>query len=180
MNLKYIIAASLALGIASPAIAQDASGPGDGQTVTVAAGTTVYGSDGAAIGTVAQASGNTVVLDVDGQAVPIPGAAIASGDNGATINITKADLMARFEEQKAAFDAELNAALTAGAAVQTADGQALGTVQETSSEAVLVESSDGPITLPRQLITLDNQGALIVRATMDQIRQALAAQPEQG
>lgn len=55
MNFKYLSAAALAIGIASPAIAQDVAAPSS--AATVEAGTTIYGSDGAAIGTVARAEG---------------------------------------------------------------------------------------------------------------------------
>ena len=180
MNSKYLFAAAFAIGMASPVVAQDAAAPSGTQSVTVAAGTTIYGSDGAAIGTVSRTEGDLILLDVDQRAIPIPRNAVTSGENGATINITKTALAAQFDQQVAAFEAKLDAALTAGAAVQTADGQALGTIQEASSKAVLVESPDGQLTLPRQLITLDNEGTLIVRATMDQIKQALTAEPDQG
>ena len=176
----YLSAAAAAVALASPAVAQDTAAPSDAQSATITAGSTIYGSDGAAIGTVARAEDDLVVVDVDGRAVPVPLNAIGSGEAGATINITKADLVAQFDQQMAAFEAKLDAALTAGAAVQTADGQTLGTIQDANSEAVVVESGDGPLTLPRQLLTLDSKGTLLVRATMDQIKQALQAAPGQG
>lgn len=181
MTFKYISAAALAMGLASPIVAQEAAAPSAAPSVaTVTAGTTVYGSDGAQIGTVARTEGDMILLDVDQRGVPISRNAVKTGENGATINITKDDLIAQFDQQMAAFEAELDAALTAGAEVKTADGQELGTIREASSEAVVVDGSDGPLTLPRQLLTLDNQGVLIVRATMDQIKQAMTAQPGQG
>lgn len=178
MSFKYLSAAALAIGITSPAIAQDVAAPSS--AATVEAGTTIYGSDGAAIGTVARAEGELLLLNVDERAVPIPRNAVTSGESGATINITKTELVAQFDQQMAAFEAKLDAALTAGAAVKTADGQALGTIQEASSAAVVVESTEGPVTLPRELMTLDNEGTLIVRATLDQIKQAMSAEQGQG
>lgn len=180
MNFKYLFAAALMTGLASPIAAQDAAAPSAAQPATVTAGTVIYGSDGSAIGTVSRAEGDLVLLDVDQRGVPIPRSAVTTGENGATINVTKADLIAQFDQQMAAFESQLEAALTTGAAVQTADGQQLGTVREASSDAVVVDATDGPLTLPRQMMTLDNQGALIVRATMDQIKQAMNAQPGQG
>lgn len=180
MNFKYLSAAAVAVALASPAVAQDAAVQSEAQPATVVAGSTIYGSDGAAIGTVARAEGDLVLIDVDGRAVPVPLNVIGSGEAGATINITKADLVAQFDQQMAAFEAKLDAALTAGAAVQTADGQALGTIQEANNEAVVVESSDGPLTLPRQLMTLDNNGTLLVRVTMEEIKRAMQAEPSQG
>lgn len=180
MNFKYLFAAALVTGLSSPVAAQDAAAPNTAQPATVSAGTVIYGSDGAVIGTVSRAEGDVVLLDVDQRGVPIPRNAVRMGENGATIDVTKASLIAQFDQQMAAFESQLEAALTAGAAVQTADGQQLGTIRETSSDAVVVDGTDGPLTLPRQMMTLDNQGALIVRATMDQIKQAMTAQPGQG
>lgn len=180
MKFKYLSAAAVAVALASPAVAQDTAVQSEAQSATIATGSTIYGSDGAAIGTVARAEGDLVLIDVDGRAVPVPLNVIGSGEAGATINITKADLVAQFDQQMAAFEAKLDAALTAGAAVQTADGQALGTIQEANSEAVVVESSDGPLTLPRQLMTLDNSGTLLVRVTMEEIKRAMQAEPSQG
>lgn len=180
MTFKLLSAAALAVTLSIPAIAQDTAASGIAQSMSLGAGTTIYGSDGAEIGTVARAEGDLVLINVDEHAIPIPANAITNGESGATINITKAELVAQFDQQMAAFEQQLDAALTAGAAVQTADGQALGTIQETSNEAVVVESAEGPLTLPRQLMTLDNEGALIVRATMDEIKQAMSAQPGQG
>lgn len=180
MTFQYLSAAAFAIGLASPIAAQDAAAPAATQTADIAVGSIVYGADGGEIGTVLAAEGGTVVLDVDERAVPIPGDAISAGEMGATINITKTDLIAQFDQQMAAFEAALDTALTAGTAVQTADGQTLGTVQEASGDAVVVDSADGPLTLPRQMMTLDNEGTLIVRATMGQIKQALSADPSQG
>ena len=180
MNFKYLSAAAFAIGMASPAVAQDTAAPSAAQPATVETGTTIYGSDGTAIGTVARAEGELLLLNVDERAVPIPRNAVTSGESGATINITKTELVAQFDQQMAAFEAQLDAALTTGASVQTADGQALGTIQEASSAAVVVESTDGPVTLPRELLTLDNEGTLIVRATLDQIKQAMSAEQSQG
>lgn len=180
MKFKFPSAAVLAMGMVSPAVAQDGAAPNAPQAAAVQTGTTIYGSDGAAIGTVARAEGDLLLLNVDDRAVPIPSNVVSRGKSGATINITKGELVAQFDQQMAAFEAKLDAALTAGATVQTADGQALGTIQESSSEAVVVDSTDGPLTLPRQLMTLDNEGTLLVRATLDQIKQAMAAEQSQG
>lgn len=180
--MKYaVLSIAVLTGImGAPVVAQQTAMPSADQSASVDIGTTIYGSDGTAIGTVARAEGNLIVLDVDGRAVPIPANAVRDGENGPEINITKGAMVTQFDQQMAEFEARLDAALTAGAAVQTADGKALGTIQETNDEAVVVESGNGPVTLPRELLTLDNEGALIVRATMDQIKQAMSSQSGQG
>jgi hypothetical protein len=180
--MKYALLSIAALaGMAgAPLAAQQPAMPNAGQSASIAEGTTVYGSDGTAVGKVARAQGNLLVLDVDGRAIPVSPQALADGEKGPTINVTKTELAAQYDEQMAAFKAKMDAALTTGAAVQTADGRSLGTIQKVNEQAVEVESADGPVTLPRRAMTLDNEGTLIVRATMDQIKQAMSAQPGQG
>ena len=176
-----ILSAALAIGLAAPAVAQPGETPAaTPETETVAVGAKIYGSDGAEIGTVARVEGNTVLLNVDDRAIPIPAAAMAARENGATINITKAELVSQFEQQLAKFEAQLEAAMVQGAEVKTADGQLLGNIESTADDAVVVTVAEGPLTLPRNLLTLDRQGQLIVRATMGQIKQAMSANPEEG
>ena len=85
MNFKYLSAAVFAIGMASPAVAQDAAAPSAAQPATVEAGATIYGSDGTAIGTVARAEGELLLLNVDERAVPIPRNAVTSGDEAAGV-----------------------------------------------------------------------------------------------
>jgi len=182
MKYQIATAAALAFGMATPALAQDAAGPAATAPAPaeVAVGTQILGSDGAAIGTVARVEGELVLVTVGERTIPIPGAAIAAGEAGPTVNITRTDLVTQYDQQMAQFEAKLAAAMTEGAPVQTADGQPLGTIQSEAEDAVVVASADGQLTLPKPLLTLDRQGSLIVRATMEQIKQAVAQTAEQG
>ena len=62
--------------------------------------------------------------------------------------------------------------------MQTADNQPLGTIESVSGNAVAVQSSDGPMTLPKASLALNDQGKVTVRATMAQIREAMSAPPQ--
>lgn len=175
MNYRLIAtAAVLSAFLTAPAVAQQAAPQTQQQQPSVAKGSSVYGSDGASLGTVAEMQGEVVVIEVDGRAIPIPKAALAAGAKGLTVNITKTALVAQFDQQKAKYDAQLAAAITEGASVKTADGQLLGTIESRNEQGVVVNTDKGPATLPRQLLALNQDGTLIARATKAQIDQAMA------
>jgi hypothetical protein len=185
MTMKYQIAAAaaLAFGIAAPALAQDAAAPAaaaPAASAEVAAGTQIYGSDGAAIGTVARVEGDVALVTVGERTIPIPATAIAAGEAGPTVNITRTALVTQFDQQMAQMDAQLEAALVEGAAVQTADGQPLGTIQSREADAIIVAGTAGEMTLSKPMLALGPQGTLVVRATMEQIQQAMAQAPAEG
>ena len=182
MRYQIATAAALAFGMAAPAMAQDVAAPAATAPapIEVAAGTQILGSDGAAIGTVARIEGDVALVTVGERTIPIPANAIAATEAGPAINITRAALATQFDQQMAQMEAELDAALVAGAAVQTADGQPLGTVQSLQADEIVVAGDVGELTLSKPMLALGPQGSLVVRATMDQIRQALAQSPVEG
>ena len=75
--------AAVAPGVA---VAQEA-------TASVAAGATVYGNDGAEIGTIEAVQGDTVILVVDDMRAPVPANAFGTNDNGTSLNATKAQIV---------------------------------------------------------------------------------------
>ncbi|WP_296715922.1 hypothetical protein [Erythrobacter sp.] len=182
--MKRLLAATAAMtfAVTAPAAAQQGGqqgmAPGAPQAATVQPGAVIYGSDGAEIGTVAGEQGDVVVLKVGERNVPIARTAISQGATGPAIAVTRAELVAQFDQQVAAYQAELDAALTQGAAVQTADNQSLGTIESVSGNAVAVQGSDGPMTLPKASLALNDQGKVTVRATMAQVREAMGGQPQ--
>jgi len=182
MKYQIATAAALAFGMATPAMAQDAAAPtaSSPAQAEVAAGTQILGSDGGAIGTVARVEGNMALVTVGERTIPIPTTAIAAMEAGPTVNITRDALVTQFDQQMAQMDAQLEAALVAGAAVQTADGQPLGTIQAREADAILVAGDVGQMTLSKPMLALGPQGTLVVRATMDQIKQAMAQAPAEG
>jgi hypothetical protein len=178
--MKQLLAATAAMMIAvtAPAAAQQGMAPGADQALPVKPGTVIYGSDGAEVGTIADQQGDIVVVKVGERMVPIAAGAISGGANGPKIALTRAALVEQFDKRIAAYNAELNSAVKEGAPVQTADNQQLGTIQSVSGESVAVESGEGPMTLPKASLALNDQGTVTVRATMAQIKEAMSAQPQ--
>lgn len=174
------IAAMLAFAGAPPLAAQSAPAPalGGQASAGIANGTSIVGSDGKEIGTVAGTRGDMVYLQVGERTIPVASAAISQGANGPTIATTRGELVSQFDAQLAAYEAKLNAAVKEGAEVRTADNQALGQIVAVADEAVRVDGSDGPVTLPRMALALDRAGTVRVRATMEQIEQAKSQAPE--
>lgn len=178
MKRLLIATATMAFAVTAPAAAQQGVAPGTPQAATVQPGAVVHGSDGAEIGTVAGEQGDVVVLKVGERSVPIARTAISQGATGPTIAVTRAELVSQFDQQMAAYEAEFDAALKQGVAVQTADNQDLGTIDSVSGDAVAVQSSNGPMTLPKASLALNDQGKVTVRATMAQIREAMSEQSQ--
>ncbi len=61
-------------------------------TATVAAGATVYGSDGAPVGKIASVAGGNAVVDTGSRKATLALNAFGSGPQGPTITVTKAQL----------------------------------------------------------------------------------------
>ena len=81
----------------------------------------------------------------------------------------------RVEQQMAAANAALDAALVEGATIMTADSQTLGTVGTVEGDNVLVVRAEdaGEFTVPRNYFVA-TEGQLIARLTMAQVDAALA------
>ena len=180
MTLKFTCTTALAIVAANLTLPQDVLAQAVPQATQAGSGATVYGSDGKKIGSIVHVEDEMIILEVGDRAVPIPARAVAVGEKGPAINITRTELVSQFDQQMAAFEARLDEALAEGANVQTADGQALGSVQSASNTDVMVKSADGLLTLPRQLLTLNKEGDLLARITMAQIKQAISASQNQG
>ncbi len=167
-KIALTAAAALAALAANPALAQDV-------------GETVMGNDGNAIGTVADANEQGVLLTVGEYQIAIPAGAFGTSEAGPTLNISRDQLVQMHEEQLAAAEAALTAALVEGAAVVTADPQPLGTV-ETVDEAnvVIVREDETKVALPREMFAVDPNGALMARIMMADLEAALAAQADAG
>ena len=136
-------AAALALAsLAAPALAQDG----------VAVGATIYGSDGAPVGTVERVDGDTVTVNTGTTTAALPASTLGKGDNGPVIGWTKAELEAAVAEANREAADKLAAALVEGAEVYSSDNVRLGTINEFDPavrrivDAIQVSPSD-----PREL-----------------------------
>lgn len=148
--------------------------PGAAFAQDIAAGATVFGPDGAVVGTVESVADGVVTLDTGAHKAPLPANAFGKSDKGPTITVTKAQIDSMIEEQLAAAAAQRDAALVAGAAVASAKGAPLGTVKSVEGDAVVVETADGPVALKREHFAVNPQGALMALFTVDQIKAAAA------
>lgn len=175
MKTLFAATAAMTIAVATPAVAQQGMAPDAAQTATAEPGTVIYGSDGSEIGTVAGQEGEIVFVKVGERTVPIAQTAINQGANGPMIALTRAELVSRFDQEMAKYEADFAAALQQGAAVQTADNRQLGTIQGVSGNTVAIESTDGPMTLPTAALALNEKGQVTVRATMAQVREAIGA-----
>ena len=188
MNFARFAAAAAALAILPAAAqAQDAAAPAEpaaapaesaaaapAASVEVTQGASVTGNDGMPIGTVTQVLDDAAVVDTGTHQIPLPTSAFGEGESGLTLNITKAELDASYAEQMAAANAALNEKLVVGVPVMTADAQALGTVDMIEGEnVVLAMEGEQKLTLGKDVFALDSTGGVMVRATMDQIQQAM-------
>jgi hypothetical protein len=98
----------LAIGLAAPAFAQQAAAPSTAdaptaqapaaQAATAKAGDQVYDTTGAVVGTVESVSGSNFVISTGTNKATLPMSALASGANGLTINMTKAQLNSAIEQ----------------------------------------------------------------------------------
>ncbi|MGB3795457.1 MAG: hypothetical protein WA957_04050 [Alteraurantiacibacter sp.] len=163
-KIALTAAAALAAIAANPAMAQDI-------------GDTVMGNDGTAIGTVADANEQAVLLTVGEYQIPLPANAFGTSDTGPTLNITRDQLVQMHEEQVAAAEAALATALVEGATVVTADPQPLGTIDNIEgTNVVIMREDETMVTLPRNMFAVDPNGTLMARIMMADLEAALAAQ----
>ena len=151
--------------IATPALAND----------QVVAGATVYGPEGNQVGTITQVENGQTLLDTGTHQIPLAVDMYGVGETGPTITVTKVQLDTMIEQQMAAANAALDAALVEGATIMTADSQTLGTVGTVEGDNVLVVRAEdaGEFTVPRNYFVA-TEGQLIARLTMAQVDAALA------
>ena len=197
MNIAKFAAAAAALAFmpaavlaqdAAPAAAQPAApaaaAAAPTTTVNITQGASVTGNDGNPIGTVTQVTPQAVVVDTGTNKIPLPRNAFAQGDSGLTLNITKTALDQSYSQQMAALTAQVNEKLVAGSPVMTSDAQSLGTIDMVEGDNVVLTLAEGKkLTLGKSVFAVDGNGGLMVRATKEQIEQAMANTPapaEQG
>ena len=144
----------------------------------VTAGATVYGNDGVEIGTVESVDGETAILVVDGMKAPVPAAAFGTGEQGATLNATKAQIVGMLQAAHQEAMAKRDAALVVGAEAVTAKNAPLGTVLEIEGDNVIIARGGdeaNKITLLREHFAAAPDGSLMALLTNEQIDAAMAA-----
>lgn len=158
-----IVTALSAATLSVSAIAQDLS-----------VGTTVYGPEGNEVGTIAKNENGTVLLDTGTYQVPLASRSFGDSEKGATITVTKEQLNQIEADAKAERAARLATALVEGAAVTTADGVAIGTIETIDGDNIVVAHTDGPVVLLREQFAIDGD-KLIALFTAEQLKAAMAS-----
>lgn len=172
---RAAIITSLALGAFAassvPVVAQQAAAP----SVKLEVGTTVYDSEGAAIGPVTNNDGTNVVIKMGESQIALPIRSFGSTEKGAALGITSAQLAAGIEQQKAAAAAALTAALQPGTEVRSVKGTAIvGKVKLVEPAGVVLATSQGDVRLPANAFFMSAQG-LATSFTADEFAAAIAA-----
>ena len=160
--------AAVAPGVA---VAQEA-------TASVAAGATVYGNDGAEIGTIEAVQGDTVILVVHDMRAPVPANAFGTNDNGTSLNATKAQIVSMLQAAHQEAVAKRDAALVVGANAVTAKNAPLGTVLEIDGDNVIIARGGDEtkkVTLLREHFAASPTGTLMALLTNAQIDAAMGA-----
>lgn len=148
------------------------------EAAAVTAGATVYGNDDAEIGTVESIDGETAILVVDGMKAPVPAAAFGTGEQGATLNATKAQIVGMLQAAQQQAMAKRDAALVVGAEAVTAKNAPLGTVLEIEGDNVIIARGGDEtkkITLLREHFAAAPDGSLMALMTNAQIDAAMAS-----
>ncbi|MGB7420193.1 MAG: hypothetical protein WA918_13535 [Erythrobacter sp.] len=143
-------------------------------------GTTVFGNDDAAIGTVEANDGEVVTVDTGKHKAPLPANLLAEREGKWTVNATQAQINQMMDAQVAEANAARDAKLMEGATLVSADGQPAGTIYtiDSAADAIIVERDGGIITLKREHFALDPQGNLMALFTMEQIAANTVEVPE--
>ncbi|MHA7819062.1 MAG: hypothetical protein ACX930_05385 [Erythrobacter sp.] len=142
-------------------------------------GTTVYGNDDMAIGTVDANDGSVVTVNTGKHAAPLPANLLAEREGKWTVNATKAQIDGMMDAQVAAANEARDAALVQGAAVVSADGMPAGMIYTIDSEDVVIIKNDaGIVTLTRESFAVDGNGALMALYSADQLATNTVEVPE--
>ena len=146
----------------------------------VVTGATVTGPEGNTVGTIEQVANGQAVLNTGKHKVPLAVDMYGEGESGPTITVTKAQLDTMMDQQIAEANAKRDAALIAGAAVLSADGQPVGAVKSVEGDASVVETADGgAVALKREHFAVGQSG-LMALFTVAQLEAAIAQAGEQA
>ncbi len=162
--MNAIIRAGLASAIAMTSAA----------TLAQDVGTTIYGSDGKPVGTVAKAEPRVVMIDTGKHKAPVPTNLLFDGEQGKSVNATKDLVDAMMDERLAEAAAKRDAKLAKGAEVISAGGRSVGTLAavDLAGNAIVLDGPAGPVRLNKEHFAVSPQGDLMVLYSRDQIASA--------
>lgn len=134
-------------------------------------GTTIYGSDGKPVGTVAEANAQVLVIDTGTHEAPVPVNLVFDGEKGKSVNATREQVDAMMAERLAEAGGRRDTALRKGAAVVSAGGRDIGTLAEVdlAANSIILASPEGPLRLKKEHFAVGREGQLTVLYSRDQI-----------
>ncbi|TCD02262.1 hypothetical protein EYB45_09800 [Erythrobacteraceae bacterium CFH 75059] len=154
-SASLLIASATGAASAQPAVQPEPAAPAAvPANPQLFAGATVYGPQNTLVGTVTGVSQGIVTVNTGTHEAPLPATAFGAGSMGPTLPVTREQLGLLVDQQRAAAVARRDAALVAGTAIVSADGQALGTVESVAGDRVVVLRPDSRsrLILPRALL----------------------------
>jgi len=167
-KMKATFLASLCLGLAAPAAAQQAPA-----ATAITVGMSVKDTNGGDVGTVSQVEPGFVTVKTDKHEVRLPASSFAPHQGSLLFAMTRDQLNAETERALAAAAAKI----APGAAVSDASGGAVGTVTAVDAEWVTVKLASGTaVRLPRAAVAPGPNGA-VVGSTAAQLEAAAKATP---
>lgn len=142
-------------------------------------GATIYGNDGIAVGTVTEVNEQVVVIDTGKHKAPVPVSMVFDGDKGKSVNATKDQVDTMMDERVAEANAKRDAALVQGAAVVSAGGRSVGTLEKVdlAADTILLKAAQGTLQMKKEHFAVNPQGQLTVLYTADQIASAASGKP---
>ena len=129
---------------------------------------------GAEVGTIDQITGDVVTVNTGTNKVGVPRGNFSVGATGVVLGNTKAQLDAAATQAAAQTQAQVKAALVAGAAVHGTGGMALGKVKASDDQTVTVTTDKGDVRLPLAGFAVGPSG-LVVGMTAAQFDAAVSA-----
>ncbi|HVI97893.1 MAG TPA: hypothetical protein VM657_02380 [Sphingomonas sp.] len=173
MKFSAALFLGASLLVASPAMAQNA--PAASQAAKPVAGAVIYDPQGGEIGTIESVTAEAVVVNTGTNQVALPPAAVGSNEKGLVASTTKADLDAAAAKAHADAQAHLQALLSPGTAVNSSDGQPVGTVKAADPQYVTVTTSQGvDVKLPANAFSVGQTGGLTIAMTAANFNAAVA------
>jgi len=142
-------------------------------------GATIYGNDGNAVGTVTEVNEQVVVIDTGKHKAPVPVSMVFDGDKGKSVNATKDQVDTMMDQRVAEANAKRDAALVQGAAVVSAGGRSVGTLEKVdlAADTILLKAAQGTLQMKKEHFAVNPQGQLTVLYSADQIASAASGKP---
>ncbi|HEX7710405.1 MAG TPA: hypothetical protein VF418_05660 [Sphingomonadaceae bacterium] len=174
MKFTKLVAASLLAMAAVPSTAYAQAAADVGATV----GAMVYGPDGSEVGKIDSISGGNIIVDTGTNKAALPANSFAKGSKGPRIGYTKQQLDDAIKQANQQSAAQLQTALTAGAAVYAADGVQVGTVKQVKPDgSVVLTGQNGEFALPKDQFHMGAKGVSVAYTSAD-LAKALKPDPE--